>query len=636
MKLSANTDFFKKQGPVSTVRSSSGNGAESNSMATKAEGGNTSQQKDATAKADGKAETSHKIKAGRETAELITSAAAVLKECGFSKLASQTQHILIEAVRDRFTVSVVGEFSHGKSTFLNNMLNNAAHLPTADLPTTAILTRIRYASKPSMAIFDDKGTRKATLSIKPEAWDGLVADNFSETQPKGSVIVGIPDPWLGRNNIEIIDSPGAGDLSEERAQVVGDVLNRTDGAIIALTATAALSNSEKLFIQNRILSRKTPYTLIIVTKMDLVPKAQRNGIIKYILNVLKLNKMDIPVFVPANIDMPDDTYKNIIGMDKVKAEVNRWVHDPERQHLMDTWARSRAKDYIGMALTTLDEKQKLLSLDDEKRRDAIRQKRQALGKIELEWGEMTLQLQKKGNECYSVFNEKVKEYTGTVTERLQFEASHAGNPEKWWREDYPYRLKVELANISVGLDNVVARIIAKDANDFNHALNEKFKAFVQIGSVSIAGKQEYESFTSTHNMTFSDLNKQQNLARVGTVAISLALAPFFGIFATMGVGTAGTLITNALFKNKIEEQRQALKKAIAQDVPEVIFKATANSQKRINILYDDMLAETAKKKDAWLEAQTKAIENEGADNLKKEQDGINATIDTLNAIRQKL
>ena len=87
------------------------------------------------------------------------------------------------------------EFSRGKSTFLNNLLNNAAHLPTGNLPTTAIMTRIRYAKQSKMAVFDEKGTRIAMLDVVPESWKGLVANNFSENQPRGSVIVGVPDRW---------------------------------------------------------------------------------------------------------------------------------------------------------------------------------------------------------------------------------------------------------------------------------------------------------------------------------------------------------------------------------------------------------------------------------------------------------
>ena len=113
-------------------------------------------------------------------------------------MSARVNQIQNDLTRERFVISVVGEFKHGKSTFLNHLLEDAAMLPVADLPTTAILTRIRYAHQPKMAVFGDKGERKAMLDIKPESWEGLVANNFGEEQPKGSVIIGIPNAWIGK------------------------------------------------------------------------------------------------------------------------------------------------------------------------------------------------------------------------------------------------------------------------------------------------------------------------------------------------------------------------------------------------------------------------------------------------------
>ena len=567
---------------------------------------------------------------------LINQTSAVFNEIGFGKMASRVNQIKEDISRERFVVSVIGEFNHGKSTFLNHLLNNAAKLPVADLPTTAMLTRIRYANRPQMAVFDEKGSRKALLEIKPESWDGLVANNFEQEDPKGSVIVGIPDTWLGKHNLEIIDCPGAGDLSEERARVIGEVLNRTDGAIIALNATAALSNSERLFIKNRILSRKMPFTIVIVNKLDMVKKEQRSGIIKFIKNVLVLNKMDIPVYVPYDIDMPDETYSDIIGMDKVKKAIESWISNPYRQQLTDAWVRSRVAELIQMAIDTLTEQEKLLKLDENKRLKAIDSKKETLSEIELDWGELEVKFLSKSNDCYARFLDKVEEYKREITERLQFESSHAGSPEKWWKEDYPYRLKIELANMSVGLENVTSKIIAGDIRWFNDILNQKFHTFIQVGDISIANKEEYKSNKSQQNIQFDNLNKQQNYARIGTVVLSMALWPMVGLVATMGVGTAGTLVTSSFFKKKIEEQRQAIKERISIDIPTIILQATTNSESRIRTLYEDIIKDSGNKKSAWFEAQSLAIDNENQNQTQEKMDSIKENISKLSQILDKI
>lgn len=614
MKLTNNTDFFQKRN-VQIDSTSDANSAEGNHPPK---------------------ESRHRIRSNAEIIALVKQTSDLLDKCGFRKMSARASQIMKDTTRERFVVSVVGEFNHGKSTFLNRLLENAAMLPVDNLPTTAVLTRIRYANESKMAIFDDKGVRQAMLSIAPDSWKGLVANNFAEEQPKGSVIVGVPNSWLGKHNIEIIDCPGAGDLSEERAKVIGDVLCRTDGAIIALNATAALSNSERLFIKNRILSRKTPFTLIIVNKLDLVKKEERSQVVKYIMDVLTLNKMDMPIYIPYDIEMPDDTYSDIIGMDKVKKEIVGWVNHPGRQQLIETWIKARAHDVIGDAIEALVEQEKLLRLDDDKRKDIIVSKKQALNKLEIEWNNLTLKLQAKSNDCYARFLEKVEEYTLDITERLQYEVSHAANPERWWKEDYPYRLKVELANLSVGLENTTSRIINNDVKWFNDTLNQKFRSFIQVGSIYITDKEEYKNNKSKRVIKFENLSKKQNYARVGTVALSLALAPALGLVATMGVGTAGTLITSKIFKKKIEEQRIALKEAIVKDVPAIIMQATANSEKRIQKLYDEMIADSDQKRKIWLETQQEAIEKANPSTVQEQLNTIAENITNLTELSNKL
>lgn len=614
MKLSSNTDFFQMKGTEAHIQM-----PDQSSLSEKK-----------------KVDSVSKRQSSAGIIVLMKQTIDILEKCGFRKLSARVNQIQNDLNRERFVISVVGEFNHGKSTFLNHLLDNAAMLPVADLPTTAVLTRIRYANQPKMAVFDEKGARKAMLDIHKDSWRGLVANNFGKEDPKGSVIVGIPNSWLGKHNIEIVDCPGAGDLSEERARIIGDVLNRTDGAVIALNATAALSNSEKIFIKNRILSRKTPFTLIIVNKLDLVKKDERNKIIKYIKDVLALNKMNIPVYIPYDIEMPDDTYDSIIGMDKVMNAIVSWIYTPERQQLIENWAKVRISEIVSTAIETLSEQEKLLKLDDKKRLEVIGSKKQALSKLELEWNELALKLQSKSNDCYARFLEKVEEFSSDVIERLQYEASHAGSPEKWWKEDYPYRLKVELANMSVGLENVISRIVSNDAKWFNDLLSQKFHSVIQVGSIYITDKDEYRNQKSQRVLEFEDLNKKQNYTRIGTVALSLALAPAFGLLATMGIGTASTLITSSVFKKKIEEQRTLVKEAIAKDVPTIVMQATANSEKRVQSLYDEMLDDSNKKKQTWLETQAAAIESANTSQVQSQLDGITANKTQLEEIINKI
>ena len=616
MKLTENLDFFKKR-LLSTAQ-------EINNI------------KQNTAKL---AETKkqHTPNTSAAVAKLVKETADILAKAGLKAMSQRVENILNDAVRDRFVISVVGEFSRGKSTFLNNLLNNAAHLPTGNLPTTAIMTRIRYAKQSKMAVFDEKGTRIAMLDVVPESWKGLVANNFSENQPRGSVIVGVPDRWLGMNGIEMIDCPGAGDLSDERTKQIADTLDRTDGAIINISAQSPLSLTEKEFILQRILKRKTPFSLVIINKLDLIPVEERNGIVQHIKNMLELNGMNIPVYIPADIEMPDNRFDEIKGLDKIKTAIEQWANDPKRQALTEEWIKARVLDVVFMAISTLEEQQKLYDIDSKKYEEVIQHKKDALNKLELLWGDLENDFLKKANTCYEAMLAKVKEDTGSIVERLQYEANHASSPEKWWNEDYPYRLKIELANLAVSLDNTISRIIIGDTKWFNQILDQKFKNYVQIGDSTVAQKSDFITERTTKELEFSNLTRMQNISRLGTTA--LCIGSYFtplGFVGSMGFGTAGCILQAKFFKKKVEEQQAMLKQAIATDVPQIIEKATIKSESKILAIYDSILKESEKKKELWKEAQDICIENEKKPGCCEQSENVKTHLTELNNIIAKL
>lgn len=579
---------------------------------------------------------SSKIFASTSVVHLVKQTSEILSICGLHSMSKHVEQFLRDIAKERFTVSVVGEFSRGKSTLLNNLLDDAAMLPVGNLPTTAVMTRIRFANQTKMAVFDEKGSRIAMLDVKPESWDNLVANNWGEKQPQGSVIVGIPNQWLASNNMELIDCPGAGDLSEERTKQIANTLERTDGAIICLTATAALAQTEKEFIQQRILKQKTPFSIIVINKLDLVKKEERNGIVDYVYNVLKLNNMNIPVYIP-DVEMPDDTYDNIKGIERIKNVVSSWANDPRRQALTDLWIKSRVLDVVFMASDALKEQQKVLDAVRGKNQEIILNKKNALEKLELLWGELEINLQEKSNECYIKFMEKVKEYTDTIIERLQHEASHITSPDKWWQEDYPYRLKVELANMAVGLDNLISQIIARDVRWFNQMLDQKFKNFIQIESTSVTDKADYIAEKSNRKLEFENLNRKQNFARLGTTA--LCIASYFtplGFMGSMGIGAGGAILQSTFFKKKIEEQKAQLKDSIAKDIPQIVDNAISKSEERIKILYNNILEQSEKKKELWKEAQSIAIEIENKPKTEQQQKELQNHILELESIIRQL
>ncbi|MBQ1977791.1 MAG: dynamin family protein [Ruminococcus sp.] len=554
------------------------------------------------------------LKINSALSDTLREIAGEFRALGNEGAAKAIESVYVRGTRNRFSVAVVGEFSRGKSTFINNLLGREI-LPVGDLPTTALLTRIRFNNVEKLVHFNQRNQKVADLPLSQDSWDGLVAENFGKSDPTGTVFAGVKSEWLGRNNIEIMDTPGAGDLEAKRARIIGDALLGCDGAIITVTATGAMSMSEKLFIEQRLLSRKTPFMMLIITKLDLIRKAEREKIIQYVQDKLTSWNMNIPVFIPAVVDGLSEKYKDIMGLDKIKAKVVSWMNDKERVKMTEEWIATQALEVVDRELSVLYEQKALLEADEQKREELIEEKKNRLKKAELAWEDIRIKMLSRGKDCYDQLIRKAAEYRETITERLQYEVSHTPDPARWWQDDYTYRLKVELANMAVGIENTISRVITEDMRWFNSVLENSFKTHVICEKETIADRDLVKDVIVSRELDFEDIGKKRNAVRVGTAALSIAgyalcsSVGFLPLIATMGVSTGSSIVSEKVFKKKIDEQRALISEALATEVPRAISEATAESERRIKAVYDDIIKAAKEKEEVWTQAQLTAIEN---------------------------
>lgn len=262
-------------------------------------------------------------------------------------------------------------------------------------------------------------------------------------------------------------------------------------------------------------------------------------------------------------------------------------------------------------------------------------------KAEITWEELRLQMLKRCNACYDQVIEKANDYAQTITERLQYESSHASEPQKWWENDYGYRLKVELANMASGIESTASRILQEDTRWFNGELERCFKTHILSQKETIYDKKLISESVQTKRLEFEDLNKKKTTARIGTAALSVAgyaVCASFGflpLIATMGIGTGSAILTEGFFKKKVEEQRKLLGRTIATEVPRVISLATAESEQRLKSVYDDVIQSAKETETAWMAAQEKLIE----DSIKPKQPqdpALQKQTEALEALKQKL
>lgn len=227
--------------------------------------------------------------------------------------------------REAFRVVVIGEFSRGKSTFINAMMGHRI-LPSSKKPTTSIISKIVYSDTPHYTLRYHDGTSRA---VTEEEFLMIKAQNDKPEGEKKGVLSGIkrflkkpsrpPAPYLQseniaeaeiaypldfcRNQVEVIDTPGTNDLNVMRVEITYNYLKNADAAILVLSATQPLSKSEVDFLKERVLANQIQDIFVVVNYKDqLTSPDEEARVLRHVQdNLYEITRRKLPIFLVSSL-----------------------------------------------------------------------------------------------------------------------------------------------------------------------------------------------------------------------------------------------------------------------------------------------------------------------------------------------
>lgn len=193
-------------------------------------------------------------------------------------------------------LAVIGEFSSGKSTFINALLRDRL-LPAKCLPTTVAETRLVYgpfkvkaASRedPSKGITVDIQGRCPHVNWLREAADlslrqliPLVTAEGRLAHRVSDVVLSYPSEFLSKNT-DLIDTPGMNAAEDGHAEITLRIIDEAaDIVVILVSATQPVSEQLIEFLQGPV-RPFIPRCIFVVTKIDLIPENERVSQVEYI------------------------------------------------------------------------------------------------------------------------------------------------------------------------------------------------------------------------------------------------------------------------------------------------------------------------------------------------------------------
>lgn len=249
---------------------------------------------------------------------------------------------------ENLSLAVVGEFSSGKSTFINALLKDDL-LKTSALVATAVATKI--TSGQDLAIEatlngDKKGviktnSRATNISVPFLDLDNITPDRLIHLLTAQEDIaenvtdlkIYHPARFL-QGGINIIDTPGTNAVNLEHGKITRNVIeNIADVAVIIIPATTPLSQTLASFLDTTL----RPFLhrcVFVVTKMDYIDKTERKSLLKNLRHRIKT------IWEIDNFDLWAVSAQTIIdSFDENEISVNtvKWIsHFTNLEHFLKT------------------------------------------------------------------------------------------------------------------------------------------------------------------------------------------------------------------------------------------------------------------------------------------------------------
>ena len=224
----------------------------------------------------------------------------------------------IEVIKSgEFEVVVVGEFSTGKSTFLNALMGEK-FLPSYTKETTATINYLRNASEsevPGVAYFFDGHTE-----ILPSLDYDIVAKYVSTKNKEMKVEESIEhlDLFLGskflENKVTLIDSPGLNGMKQGLGDITDAQIRRSHAVIFMFSAEQAGKRSEFEYLKR--VKDQVDTVFLVLNKIDCVKESENETVEDKIQDLIDSYKTVFPEDTTLPEIIPIAAYPALVARSK--------------------------------------------------------------------------------------------------------------------------------------------------------------------------------------------------------------------------------------------------------------------------------------------------------------------------------
>lgn len=527
------------------------------------------------------------------------------KSCSVSQIVSQLQIITERLLFPGFRLAVVGEFSRGKSTLLNRLLEREV-LPTAALPTTATLTTITSGTQDSMVV-SFGSSPEVSRALEASSWKDLVITNSSgeEQEVLAKVQVTIVHPWLEALDAELIDTPGIGELNTTRAAIVFDLLSQCDATVLVVSATLPFSMTETAFLEQEVIGKHIPRIVVIVSKLDTIQYKQREEV----MVVTKERIADVSAGIPVLPSYPvdEDTSETEV-IEAVRSQITAMVRDGNHR----AWRSQQvARQLIDLLTQLIDIGSAAIAtakMSVSEYEQALKKAKATIRIAELQWEQIRLELDRRRIQHAQTLNDNLLGSKSQLIGTLNQELRQTSNPKTWWEHELPLRLKQELFNLGQQAGKL---LLERIASDFEWLGTEVSHTFSTQMTNQPSQKQEMLEINSyLPQLEIYPIERYRWLTRIGGGAaiIGSYLTGGVAVVAIAAASLGAAILSEQFLSDKLEEQHQQVQKKLELSIDKAFNEYYERVFEQLRQLYQQIAEDTQHQQVTWQSAKTAAIE----------------------------
>jgi len=289
-------------------------------------------------------------------------------------------------------IPLVGEFSAGKTSLLNTLIN--VKLETAIKPTTSVIFEIRFGNKEQKAVivFDNGETSQITdiESIKNNELTNVSCIKVYDTSTKIPV------------SAVLVDTPGLSSLNPAHQKALVDYLPFADIILLVIDIEQGALNASTLhFIKMAELAKKRIY--VVLTKCDVKPKSEIASVKQNIQKNLQLPVEQVICVSAKNGDL-DELYSLI---DTIQKDKNRIVEEITELRI------NNLKNEMSVFIDDLLDSAKLSTEDLDKKIASAKHETEEIGK------NIDSLLSELGRSIDRIIDEQVNDFTRRIEYDLE-------------------------------------------------------------------------------------------------------------------------------------------------------------------------------------------------------------------------